>query len=295
MKQSTAVSMSLLLALSAVLLASGEEKLRRVEENTPTPCLKAYSEDLVQAAVSKHLENRAGTSEKPHLLLMLGGSGAGKGTFLNHIGKHSFNVSEFVLHGLDEYLEYLPEYVKTVSDPDVVYKDAADACYGGGAIPIAKAAEPKITSGRLNTIYEETGKNLDRILKRVLPPFEKFGYRITTVLIGNHAEIAISRAGKRFQASGRYAPDDYIRGTFKDNLENYKELAKSGRVHEAVYCDNSCVTEGGSLDEAMKSRDCIKCWRDDVDAEDGGISLIPVSSLLSGPPQYMQPLRKEEL
>merc|ERR1712129_441284 len=108
-----------------------------------------------------HIADIKGGHEVPHLLLLFGGSGAWKGTFIRLLEKKGgMNRSDFAFHGLDEYLVYLPEFQKTVNDDSAVYKDAADACYVGGAIPIAKAVQSKIIAGRLHTIYEETGKNL---------------------------------------------------------------------------------------------------------------------------------------
>ncbi|CAK0831823.1 unnamed protein product, partial [Prorocentrum cordatum] len=121
----------------------------------------------------------------------------------------------------------------------------------------------------MDLIYEETGKSMDRIVKRVLPPFLKAGYRITTVLVHNKPEIAIGRAAGRFQKTGRYAPDDYIQGTFANNLETYMGLQKVDGLSEFVYCDNSAKQ--------------ISCWRDRAD----GGALVPSSILLDGPPVTM--------
>jgi len=201
----------------------------------------------------------------PELLMLLGGSGAGKGTLIRKLKGHGLNVSDFVFHGLDEYLVYLPEFVKSVSDPKAVYRDAADDCYGG-AIAIAKAAQIDIIARRQHVIYEETGKNLKRILERVLPPFESAGYRITAVLVDNHPDIGKLRAIDRFQKEGRYAPDDYIEGTFKNVPENFNALLGTGRVHEAAYCDNSCLLKGEGITPAQAAHmsGCLACWPSDV-------------------------------
>eukprot|EP00971_Amphidinium_carterae_P109133 2161076-Amphidinium_carterae.2 len=142
---------------------------------------------------------------------------------------HDQLCKEFAFHGLDEYLQYVPEYQQSISDPEHVYKESY-ACYGGAAIPAAKAANDLIISRRIrsrekclcptvckrhvvrvriDTIYEETGKNLDRIKNRVLPPFLDGGYRVTVgradkragplAQVHNHADIAIERGKGRFQ------------------------------------------------------------------------------------------------
>merc|ERR1711972_41822 len=169
----------------------------------------------------------------------------------------------------DEYLEYIPEYLQTIKDPDSVYKDAADACYPGAAIPAAKLAGNEITSRKIHLIYEETGKNLDRIKKRVLPPFVEAGYRITVVFVDNDPKTAIARAAGRFQETGRYAADDYIRGTFSKSFSSFEALKAMKEISEAVYCDNS----GSEL----------RCWADGNRPSD---ALVPEALLLQGPPKY---------
>jgi len=249
---------------------------RQERDKTPFPCKERYADDEIRSFVDRHLAGAKGGHKEPQLLLMLGGSGAGKGTFIEkwksaeQRGQASGHpLSGFLFHGLDEYLPYIPEYQKSVNDKAFVYKDAADACYKPAAIPAAKLAGDRIVADRMDLIYEETGKSMDRIVKRVLPPFLKAGYRITTVLVHNKPEIAIGRAAGRFQKTGRYAPDDYIQGTFANNLETYMGLQKVDGLSEFVYCDNSAKQ--------------ISCWRDRAD----GGALVPSSILLDGPPVTM--------
>lgn len=224
----------------------------RVEKDTtPYPCRESYEDSEIESWVSKHLEGKAG-SAAPHLLLLLGGSGAGKGTFIKRWQDEDARntpagpaIDDFIMHGLDEYLPYIPEYQKTLSDTEHVYKDAADSCYTSAARPAAKKAMVKIIAARMNVIYEETGKNLDRIRQRVLPPFVEAGYRVTVVLVHNKPEVAIQRSAGRFQFTGRFAADDYIRGSFQNNMASYLALMQDAEElreavdSEFVYCDNS--------------------------------------------------------
>merc|ERR1712238_162845 len=136
---------------------------------------------------------------------------------------------------MGDYIELLPERQQTKNDPTNVYKDGADSCYGGGAIPLAKAVQKIMLERKMSAIYEETGKNLDRILTRVLPPFLDAGYEISVALVDNSEEIAKSRAVDRFQKEGRYAPPEYIAGTFKGVFPNFLTLKQKPFVKEAVY------------------------------------------------------------
>jgi len=280
----------MLTAVLATLASFGhaDPKFREVLDKTPTPCAEKYDEAFVAAKAEEHLSGFSCGNEKPQMLVLLGGSGAGKGTLLKHLDKHGFNSKAFVPHGLDEYLDYLPEYKKTVSDPTYVYKDAADACYGGGAIPVAKAAQELIIQRKCHLIYEETGKNLDRILKRVFPPFSDAGYTIDIVLVDSAPAIAIERAAGRFQKEGRYAPDSYIEGTFKGVRENYLKLRENEKVGAATYCDNSCLTLLDSHTKVAPGQ-CLKCW--DHTAQGHGSSAgavgLPPAALLRGDVEFM--------
>lgn len=257
----------------ATYLEPGE---RLVEDKTPSPCLPKYSEALHKEVIEEHLRNATQGQDQPHMLLLLGGAGAGKSTFLRAAHRHGFAVADFVMQGLDQYIEYLPEYKATLSSQRVVYKDAADGCYPG-AIPIAKAALAELIKRRQHAVYEDTGKDLDRIMKRVLPPFEEAGYRITVVLVDNLPEVAKERAPLRFMASGRYSSDEYISSTYRDVPENYDKLRNIKQVHESIYCDNSC--RSGSARETGEEGGCLKCWLDK-----GPLELLPASLLQPGNP-----------
>jgi len=264
---------SFLLCAAAILQqAFGRSEL----ESTPYPCKAKYDDSDIQGWVSSHLSGAKPATGVPHMLLLLGGSGAGKGTFINAWKDQDTKsepgdalIKDFVFHGLDEYLDYVPEYKKTIEDKESVYKDAADACYPGAAIPAAREALKQIVATKINTIYEETGKNLDRIKKRVLPPFADAGFRITVVMIDNTPDIAIQRSAGRFQATGRYAADDYIKGTFKGSFQSYLALKELASVSEAAYCDNSGLE--------------MQCWGE----LSKGSPLVPQHMLKPGSPKYM--------
>lgn len=220
----------------------------RIEEKTPTPCQAAdkYSQEFVEgvadayiAKYSSHEPLTAGPNSEPVAILLLGGSGAGKSTFINKLRRNGVDLDSFVFAGLDEYLDYIPEYEETLSKKaTVVYKDAADACYGV-AIRIGQLVNQKILENKMNFIYEETGKDLKRIQDRVLPMFR--GYHLVLAMVDNDADVAISRAGGRFTSTGRYSPADYIRGSFAGGCDSWKALsdaAQNPALAENVYCDN---------------------------------------------------------
>jgi len=169
-------------------------------------------------------------------------------------------LTGFVFQGLDEFLNYLPEYQKSLQDEYYVYKDAADSCYAG-ARQIAKAALKILGDTGRPVIYEDTGKNLDRILLRGLPPFLDKGYKLTTVFVDNIPEIAVARAQDRFQRTGRYSAPDYLTKTFSNITYCFDHIANLPESSHAVYCDNSCLDKAYMhwTIAAVKS-DCMKCY-----------------------------------
>eukprot|EP00419_Tripos_fusus_P000915 CAMPEP_0172675228 /NCGR_PEP_ID=MMETSP1074-20121228/13154_1 /TAXON_ID=2916 /ORGANISM="Ceratium fusus, Strain PA161109" /LENGTH=294 /DNA_ID=CAMNT_0013492677 /DNA_START=68 /DNA_END=952 /DNA_ORIENTATION=+ len=254
-------------------LASGRE----VKEKSPTPCKKEYNKAFIKEMAEAYIKQVPAVKAHGRMLLLLGGSGAGKGTFLKRVANHGFALEEYIMHGIDDYLEMLPEWKETAADKANVYMDAADGCYGG-AIPMAKTAQAIIIERKLNVIYEETGKNLDRILKRVLPPFKDAGYQISIALVDSTPELAVKRAEGRFQTEGRYSSPEYVASTFNNVHSSYSALRAMADIVEAVYCDNTCTAP---------DFDCMKCWADSstgIAAWDD--KLIPQKALEAGPAKY---------
>jgi len=250
-----------------------------MEDKTPTPCRAKYDSALQQEIIDAHLKEAKRGHDQPHMLLLLGGSGAGKGTLLRAMQSKGLALQDFVMHGLDEYITYLPEYKATTDSKTAVYRDAADGCYRG-AIPIAKAVQAELIKRRQHVVYEDTGKDLTRILERVLPPFEEAGYRVSIALVDNTPEVSQGRAPERFMREGRYSSDEYISSTFKNVPENYAKLRDMERVKESLYCDNSCLGEQG---ESAKEGGCLKCWLDKA----GAPALFPGAALSEGPPRRL--------
>jgi len=276
--------------LSLAVGCNGPKCLQReVRDKTPTPCKTDYPADFIAEAAAPYVESYRCGHEEPRLLLLFGGSGAGKGTFLRHLETHGFNISSYAIHGLDKYLDSLPEYLKTVASESYVYKDAADACYSG-AIKIAKRVQVGLLENRCNVVYEETGKDKKRVLERVLSPFRNAGFKVTLALVDNVPSVAQDRAHSRFLREGRYGSTTYIASTFENVFENYQDIrVMSEYVDSAVYCNNHCEPNDTT------SYLCMTCWDDSAIRTErkasGGTTLtvaeLPEAAFAVGATQYL--------
>lgn len=219
--------------------------MRRLLEDPPhvqkVRMPKRYVEMFANQYIEGKIPQPAGKPQR--LLVLLGGSGAGKSTLLRFFENHGVDMArEWVLSGLDEFLEFVPEYRMATRDASVGYRTGADSCYRD-AISIAIAVNKLCVARGIHLIIEDTGKDLKRTLA-FIEQFNAFGRDITVALVDNDPNVAVTRALGRFQLTGRFASSEYIRNSFRDVFENYctlKRRALKGeiRVSSFVYVDNS--------------------------------------------------------
>lgn len=202
-------------------------------------------------------------------MLLLGGSGAGKSTLIRRLSKCSdAKVDKWVLSGLDEFLDWIPEYMESVKDPYVGYKKAADDCYWPEAIGIAKEVNKKCTDLNIPLILEDTGKN-QKFSLDIVKSLGK-GRHVTVAMVDNLPEKAVERALGRFQLSGRYSPADYIRESFVPVWETFNAIETAyltGSIPATkmsfIYCDNSrnfdsrCWLKSGAVSDDLWSEECF--------------------------------------
>lgn len=224
---------------------------RRMEEPV-YPCNGLMSPQTMRFIADEYVQKSGAISAFPEakatnssLMLLLGGSGAGKSTLIKRLAKCSdAQVDKWVLSGLDEFLDWIPEYVESVKDPYVGYTKAADHCYWPEAIGIAQEVNSKTNESNLPLIVEDTGKDLNRT-KGFVETLGK-GRKVTIAMVDNNPEKAVSRSLGRFQMTGRWSPADYIRESFKSVWDTFLALQAmhtEGHFPVAsmsfIYCDNS--------------------------------------------------------
>ena len=209
---------------------------------------EAQSVQIINGEPVPKCERRASqfgvVRERPlRMLILLGGSGAGKSTLLKFFEANGVDIKgDWVLSGLDEFLEFVPEYLLATRDPTIGYRTAADSCYKD-AIKIAQAVNQLCDERRHHLIIEDTGKDVARTQAFIEQGVQQ-GRDVTVALVDNDPEIAVTRALGRFQLTGRFSSAEYVRGSFGNVFENYcymKRLAHAGELEVStfIYVDNS--------------------------------------------------------
>ena len=237
----------------------GMKTYRGLKDEAPIKCRVSDDQQEIARHVDRYLLNYTAeqrqTTGKPQMILLLGGSGTGKTIAAKHFLKDIPLNTSYVLHGLDDYLPLLPEFSDLFLHPKLIYKSAAQDCYPA-VIPIAKVARDTIIARKLNVVYEETGKDQQRLIDRVIKPFMAAGYEIHAILVNAHPNVAVVRAWIRFLETGRYAPEEYVRASFPSS--NISDLIRSFDI-KLTTCQNDCVSGLLTPVAAALQRDCLVC------------------------------------
>eukprot|EP01062_Namystynia_karyoxenos_P056426 TRINITY_DN4738_c0_g2_i1.p1 TRINITY_DN4738_c0_g2~~TRINITY_DN4738_c0_g2_i1.p1 ORF type:complete len:961 (+),score=262.30 TRINITY_DN4738_c0_g2_i1:61-2943(+) len=266
--------------------------VRRLKERCPYATagapLEAITDDRAKALARKYISRQSAVAVTPapsprknpagwqggkrcaaprHLLILLGGSGAGKSTLLRRIadcwdqdpGRRGPFWGEWVLSGLDEFLQFVPQYQASISNPTVGFLTAADQSYPA-AVKIAKAVNAAVLEEGYHLIVEDTGKDLARTCDFIRKYSVDEPRRVVTVaLVDNSPTIAMRRALGRFQLEGRYSSGEYVRHSFGGVFENYCELrqqaGKEGsgvpKIDSFIYVNNEACSSQSSVDNRI--------------------------------------------
>ena len=245
-------------------LSYNQGPYRAVKEFPPSNCTFWSDSELetLSLEIIRQHQATSNSSKPPKAIILIGGSGAGKSSYAKQLlAQH--HSETFILHGLDEYLKYSPEYPLLFLDALFVYLHAAEACYPS-VIPLAKAVLSKIIHNQLNLVYEETGKNTVR-LEKVINRFIQAGYSVEVVHVHSHPNTAVVRSKIRFLESGRFASEEYVRGSFpRADIDQW--LKNKFPTILIRQCSNDCL--GGAWNfmtpvAAALEPGCLVCLEDD--------------------------------
>lgn len=189
----------------------------------------------VDPIVQRYLGDRHATAGvRPTLVILAGGSGAGKSTIRAELVREQVLMDEsFVTVDLDEIRELVPRYAalkKTVGVAEAIEQTKADLGLLSDAIRNAALARGlNIVSDQ--TLRSPAARTAARDLVRGHPEY-------LSVLIHVDASVAtaLARVQRRQTETGRGAPEELVRSSRADAAQSFVELAPE--MDLAIEIDN---------------------------------------------------------
>eukprot|EP00392_Amoebophrya_sp_AT5.2_P017655 g18054.t1 len=261
----------------------------------------SYSGEDVGRWIEQHLAPfpRQGPKERK-MLLLLGGLGAGKTTLVNRLQAASpFFRDTFLIHGRDAYLQYLPEYRKSI-------EESKSSCHGA-ALRLARRAEVEILKRGVNLVYEHDAgyrdDDLDRLQNHVLPPYVAAGYQVFVAFVALSEAVAIERQLARpspttTPTSAEDIDIDRVQRSFRNLHADFFELQRDAHTAAiSLYCDNSCTKYGtrsyNNRGEAGEQQgDCMFCW--EVEARGEMTQTVSTTTLQASHSQQVKERNKHD-
>jgi predicted ABC-type ATPase len=182
---------------------------------------------------------------KPVAILTMGGPASGKGTILKELDKRGLDKSMFVHVDPDEVKGKLPEYEKSVPNHKEgkggQKGDGTGATFKGAAAQVheesshvAKEIERQAIEKGHNVIIDGTGGNAKAMVERI-KGLEAKGYHVEMHHAHLDPEEGIKRAAGRAEGSGRFVPEEVIRGTYgkiEKSMDQIHAASSTLRVYD---------------------------------------------------------------
>ena len=154
-------------------------------------------------------------SSNPQAIMMMGGPASGKSTALKVLDTTGYTAIDS-----DAIKGELPEYQKAVR---AGAKNAAAMAHEESA-HLADEALRKTVARGCNVILDGTGKNAEKY-SRIMSMFHAHGYTVRLVYVHVDPALALPRAIKRADKSGRYVPEYVIEAAYASIPYNFGQLA----------------------------------------------------------------------
>lgn len=161
----------------------------------------------------------------------MGGPASGKSSAINQLIKQG----DFVKADPDEIKEQIPQYALAV---DKCAKNAAFMAHEESAT-VADRIARRAVKERKNLIIDGTGKNLPHYL-RTIRALRRAGYHVTVIGADVPVSVALKRAKKRGEETGRFVPSSVIRNIYQQVPCNIRPIAEA--ADEFVLFDTNAKT-----------------------------------------------------
>ncbi len=157
---------------------------------------------------------------RPQAILMMGGPASGKSSALRELDLEGFAVLDS-----DWVKTQIPQYSEARA------ADARDAAFSVHAesSDVVSRAFIEARNNRINIVMDGTGKSVDKYL-RYIDALKRAGYDVKIVFVHVDEETAWERAKNRAEETGRWVPEEVVRGAYAKiphNLGTYVQKADS--------------------------------------------------------------------
>lgn len=208
-----------------------------------------YTEERAQQhiqIIESFLEGEAYSIETPNTVLLGGGSASGKSTLSKLVLEAFRSENESITRiDADAIKDLIPEYmILKASDPekaaDIVHDESSD---------ISDMLLQKCIEEKRNFLYDGTMKNPQKY-ETLIKSLKHNGYKVTAIIVDVPIDVALKRAQIRFEAEGRYVPEEiileshnHVANTFNqikelvDEYELYDNTGEEPYVFAAKYSD----------------------------------------------------------
>lgn len=153
-------------------------------------------------------------------IVMMGGTASGKTSLVNDVLKD--RVGTFVNVNPDDVKEELPEWKVGL---DASAEDTAFVLHEESSDIAEQVYNEAIDKG-LNLVVDGTGKKADRHIAKI-QQLQKEGYHVTLLMPDIDTEVAVKRADRRAERTGRFVPHKIIRESHHLIPENFERIARA--------------------------------------------------------------------
>lgn len=182
----------------------------------------------IHKEIKESILKDATISEKPTVLLIMGGVASGKTSSSKFFRDVNDEHEKTVLEA-DRVKLKIPEYhqfAKETAAPNV-HKEAND---------VANSTRKLIVDNKINFVNDGTMKNTEKAVKLV-NDLKKAGYHIKLINVSISVDEAKKREAYRFKETGRKVPEDALELSHIGGVKTYEAL--KGLVNEYLLLDNN--------------------------------------------------------
>lgn len=162
-------------------------------------------------------------NQTPVAIIMMGGSGAGKGGIRQEVAKDK----DIVIVDSDDVKDEIPEFQMATSDPTQTARDAAFMVHPESG-DVAWQLRERAIAERKNVLIDGTGKDLNDY-SQTMAKLRERGYEVTLIMADVDVETAWERVQVRAETKGRLVPENVVRDIYGKVPYNFSPLSSRAR------------------------------------------------------------------